>query len=586
MEIRIMKRSIQLIICFILLFTNINYVYADGDVSVNWGDFKDNSGNIVDEESLWKPYNIPSGAWGKSDSSTKNYYCSYDAKITHSNSLNYSFRDMENNKLLTAKGVINTDKNHPVSSGTYIGINVFDFHRSTYTVRNVKAGYKEFVKTYKPVVTCSYKIKDSLEKSNSITESQKDIYRAECTIYSCEAATRNNCKIYEHCETTLCSPEYKLSGEAWEDHPYKSNSKEFKDCQNQAVKETRSKIGVNSKERYEVLLSNSNKVSSVLDKESQVKTTMHKTIDAKWQNGSSTALSDSYTYSILYGMTSVCLDPVKGEVTYPSGSCIGNQLKIDDYYEGTSPFFHYFIPLNAKDNDEIEINIREKKANKVDDLVNYIKSNLDIYKDTIKCYSPKDLERRYPISGFLGGIKNGEPDSRMKKFLSDNSCYITIVIKVTHKNKFYHTSGGKIDGFNFYFRKIDLNNPFPKGVSNVESLWYKYYHSNIKDLKLGSVSYTSSTEQAKYASRISDSLFSWRNMDASGENRLIGSNAIATRIRNDDNKGDNVSKLGLGPLLDVNGKGSKTSICLKDLSGKNQILFSEIQSKLKLIPYC
>ena len=131
------------------------------------------------------------------------------------------------------------------------------------------------------------------------------------------------------------------------------------------------------------------------------------------------------------------------------------------------------------------------------------------------------------------------------------------------EQQFVDNGEKKFKGFNFYYKPIDINNPFPNGLSDT-SIWKEWY-DNVKDDKKATPDISKSFDEVTYiaeninATKVrkytkDNPYTSWKNMNLDGTSNFITTEGVVTRETK-----NKVYKLGCGPLnntanlLDVHG---------------------------------
>lgn len=238
-----------------------------------------------------------------------------------------------------------------------------------------------------------------------------------------------------------------------------------------------------------------------------------------------------------YYPEAVCIDIKTSKVNYSDtkDTCKDGEIKIDN--NGTR--WNYFTPLNTKKNDEISLTMSyaSQSALQLEAMCLEAINNNANYKDFIKDSNNRKLK---------GTIEED-------KITVKDGCYFGTDITVTTKQNFYNEievddSTTKLKGFNFYYKPIDINNPFPSGVGQ-KSLWKEWYDGSRLNPDI-SESYQSRTYTAlninvgEIRKFNKDNLYtSWLNMGLNGTSGFIDDTKYGI-LR----KGiHNVYKLGCGP---------------------------------------
>lgn len=172
----------------------------------------------------------------------------------------------------------------------------------------------------------------------------------------------------------------------------------------------------------------------------------------------------NYAYK-LYG---TCINVKTGKVKYlkeENQTCDEDEMSIESKYNTTDNSWIIFTPLNSKSSDKLQIKFNAKRKTETKDCLKYYETYKENYEYT---------NHIQPINGtFTKSIED-------KKIIEiDKGCYETFVFETPITQKFYNeetTKDGEIKfkGFNFYYRQIDINNPFPNGIAE-DSYWTELY---------------------------------------------------------------------------------------------------------------
>lgn len=242
--------------------------------------------------------------------------------------------------------------------------------------------------------------------------------------------------------------------------------------------------------------------------------------------------SNSITCRYSYGIETVCLNVKTSEVRYLNkGTCSNDEIEV----KNDNGHWHYFTPLNSKSNSEFSIIMANRsesglqKKNFCQSLIEHNNNYLDFIRD-------KNHKK-------LTGNKNQD------KLIVEAGCYLGVEINIPISQEFYHEDDDyKFKGFNFYYKPIDINDPFPNGV-NQNSIWYEWSRSNNKKPDL-TKSYSNATYVANYINvnevrnyTKNNPYTSWDNMYLNGVSQFIEKENIVTRLVDKNS----FYKLGCGP---------------------------------------
>ncbi len=222
---------------------------------------------------------------------------------------------------------------------------------------------------------------------------------------------------------------------------------------------------------------------------------------------------DEYHVSYEYSPDKVCIDVRTSDVYYdttdtknghaepPNKECsnlqtsnskkddvkeVPNKITQDEYLNQKEvEYWHYFIPLDTKttsaEGEDIGffISVTDKKNQPMEwdyciSILNYLKDNQSMglvdYKDIL-----------LPIKGGVTVGFSGDYETDYKLFSEGNyGCLFSLKVKFNIKQKFYGeaTDNGKlkIKGYGFYYKPINVNDPFPNELAS-DSLWKNLYSS-------------------------------------------------------------------------------------------------------------
>lgn len=265
---------------------------------------------------------------------------------------------------------------------------------------------------------------------------------------------------------------------------------------NQLEYEKTNKSGKSSKETIDAT-PKYNEIQGIRDKEREAE----KNIGKVWQE---------YEYT----PNRVCMNMLTSNVTYngechldsntkeiPNGTVVDRNIKdpITGNYGKTMSYWHYFIPLDARSGYENIITLTKNSTEPTltkNQCFSGMEQHPDDYMDYIK-----------PETGtFVGDYSKGEnKSSDIKTVKKENGCYVAIVLKFETTQEFYkeQTKSGyaSLKGYGMFFRQIDINNPFPNGLTK-ESYWYGLYNSGKVN---GKVLTTSFGNKSTYVANITNS---------------------------------------------------------------------------------
>lgn len=272
----------------------------------------------------------------------------------------------------------------------------------------------------------------------------------------------------------------------------------------------------------------------------------------------------AYAKDFQYIQQNVCINVKTADVTY-GRSCNEDEMKLENIEKGDRTYWKYFIPLNAKSSENFWLQVIANNTNSFDE--NMCLSIMETRTNYQNYIAPISNQATMFDGKYLEYLDRPTRDNRKDYDLvvSGGGCLMSATIYFPIIQKFYNELDDKetFKGFNFYYKPIDINNPFPNNnASNplpTYSLWYDWTQSANKkpDLtksydKVTYVANTSGNESTIRAYNIEHPYTSWENMNINGKSQFIQSNSSIIQRTNDVG---NIYKLGCGAkntLTDVN----------------------------------
>jgi hypothetical protein len=516
-------------------------------------------------------------------SGKKKFEYKYQKRIVSNTSVSINAYDTKGASVMPSATTIDNTK-HVFKSGTWIGINVTEHQEVEWSVK----GFSSVEKRKKYI--CKY-------KSSSYTPEPKK--ESVCTGGSvCKTTCNNEGGIYSeiypgfgYCMKTIQQPPVTTPGGSYtteedydyyyDDNPCKStyngqsyDSNEIVDVEknthtqydeemkqkaytkvyNEAIGRIGSALGI-----VEYIINNEypNNINDIdFDKLSANPGTSYSS-----GVGESGRAYKDYEYV----QDKICMNLKTARVTYGENCKVtNNEIEIpngtiyDQHLAKKVNYWHYFIPLNTKSNNNaFFLRIVANKDRKL---------TVDECKDAMKKYSSN-----YPdiIIPNLDGDKFDLDNSKQYNeniITENNGCYFATTIYIPVVQKFYNEvkNNGvtKFKGFNFYYKPIptkltDSDNiekkVFPNGVSD-NSIWKYWYDNTAKD-KVVAPNLTN--EKITYIADVSKNLHkirnhnktypytTWENMYTNGTSSFIANNTDIFTTQD-----DNYYKLGCGPAND------------------------------------
>lgn len=198
------------------------------------------------------------------------------------------------------------------------------------------------------------------------------------------------------------------------------------------------------------------------------------------QNGNN--VIKNYCYE-LYG---ACINAKSGKVEYLTSPVNANDEnpcrdKGEEWYyvknetdSEQNKHWHVFIPLNTKETDNYKFIM---KANNKE-------TSVGICTALIKKYSKNHEYAKYISPSRNGSFNTNLPEGSIQDAINKvekaGGCYYNTNIDIKIKQRFYNevsddknSKKSEIIGFNFYYRPIDITNPFPNGITKYSD-WEKW----------------------------------------------------------------------------------------------------------------
>lgn len=258
----------------------------------------------------------------------------------------------------------------------------------------------------------------------------------------------------------------------------------------------------------------------------------------------------------LHSPSKVCINMKTAEVTY-NDECVPNSDKgivllkngtiYDKYLKTNMTYWHYFVPLNMKSSTKFPLRLEKNDDRDLNaEECRYVMQN---YSDYVDYIVPNTNSGLIVYKNDYAKLKTKSVDWNKAKF----GCYFQTTINFPITQKFYNEEQSSdktiFKGFAFYYRPININNPFPNGIAN-DSLWKEWESNNKKDPDLtksfSSITYFATNINANSVRAYTKEhpYTSWSEMNLNGTSSYISSSNIIKR--------NNVStksfyNLGCGP---------------------------------------
>ena len=267
-----------------------------------------------------------------------------------------------------------------------------------------------------------------------------------------------------------------------------------------------------------------------------------------------------YYYYEMYG---TCVNVKTSKVRYLNKN---DKCTDEEYYiankSGTyqTRHWHVFTPLNTKSPKGYVLKLTPNTPQRGDvceELVEKYQNNYE-YLDYI-----------IPSSGSF--VKNIKADKK----IASKGCYMQTIIKVPTTQKYYgeeiNATGddSTLNGFQFYYRQIDINNPFPNGIAK-DSYWKDWEDNNKKDPDIeksyNNITYQTDGIDLNYVRdyNSNNNYTSWKGMNINGTSSFITGGKILSRSSTINQQ--SLYSLGCGPTnmceyyIDSSGNRTKNPI--------------------------
>ena len=439
------------------------------------------------------------------DSSGNSYSCKYKYRITTGGTITINTYNKDN-ELTNPNSFTPTEE---TLAGTSIGMQIYETKTVTWNVPSitvaVTSGATYDCQSNKKICNCNSGRSQLIASIKNFRPIIKD----------------ENCCDYDYLyNQNYCPSGYTIVRIRNNSNTREITSGEYYDkCKKLAEDATQKKATMTLYPSYIVKLQNPNDVNS--------KETTNITSNACNTSGARVS-SCTFTYDV----AKTCINVKTAAIRYltnTSSECSNEEIEV----KKNDNHWSYFIPLNAKSKDDYFISITSSGKNTKysgSACKNFINQNAN-YTDWIITSDEKK---------FTGNISKDLS-------LASAGCYLSSIVTIPVNQKFYSEEEDSLKGYSFYYRPIDINNPFPNGVDD-SSYWSNWYKSKNKEPDIAKsfakITYytgninTPSIREYNKAYKYT----SWSDMNISGL-----SNFITDAMRINVNKKE-IYKLGCGPL--------------------------------------
>lgn len=198
--------------------------------------------------------------------------------------------------------------------------------------------------------------------------------------------------------------------------------------------------------------------------------------------------SGTVTKTYSYKPSSICINLKTGKVRYNKECQQDEEVKINPYKSNGVEYWQYFSPLDTKSGNNFSLAIKKNDARKLSDTeCHYLMNNYkDQYHNYIVSINNKILKGDYCKNGNCNNLNTGNGSDWQEV---SKGCYFSSILNFDVIQKYYFeemkNNELKFNGYNLYYRPININNPFPTTPTE-NSIWYEWFNStnktpNLKD---------------------------------------------------------------------------------------------------------
>lgn len=572
---RILKKTPIIIFGTFLISIPINNAYA---YTFNV-DFADTGGQTnSNSASSNKPYSHVLSTKNGTENGyeyQEKYTCKYKYSVTSTNSVTVNGYNISNQKII--EDSLKIKEQNKVLAGTSIGLEIYETKKISYSVGDISVEYtKEKTKKQESKCksyTCEYSCTYKGAPKQTITKTVNAGYS--CSNGNSKSTMHSCVNTHQTAKCTGYTNNWTETNEIINNTTYTNENNGYvKECLEYAVAIAKQKANTDTPATYSVKIPNSNDATA-----SGTTTIQGKTVKTGRFNLNNNKTQKQATREVEYEYsTNTCMNFLTSKVRYvnDASECNkDNEIIIANDTVGGRIHWHYFVPLNAKSSEYsvIELTKNTTSSNNGQKSKNsclYVLENNPIIAGNDDKTFYLDLIKRSDEKPFFSDYTEKCKSSTNKKtcskdykyFANGGTCYLTSTIKIPINQKFYQEkkdNDGNIifSGFNFYYRPININDPFPNGFSE-DSYWKEWDKEGRKEPNMAN-SYKVITYSAinintsivrSYKNMITDgkpnTYSSWNNMSSSGKSNFISNQGVITR----HNTGD-YYKIGEGPSVTI-----------------------------------
>lgn len=462
----IKRRKILLFLCLIISVLNVSVVKAEVDKAINVSTEGGSSGNGG------------SGSSGNGNPQVNEYYegnklIRYRYNVSYNTDLNYRIRS-------------DSPNGDTIKSGTWMGINVEETQTATWAVSNIV--YSEVKKIYTCTKRIQYEYCPPYQVYAGISARGKPIYK---TIHSWESGyDRSHCTpLPSTTEQLVEEKEYKESFSCQSGWTLSNTKDKEEDIDEVASKNT--EIFGAARSSAESMIGAPLSILQITTDELN-SNNKYRTITIRGTTVSRStgpvAATGTATVTYSYKPSNICINLKTGKVKYNEECKLDEEAKINPYYANGTSYWQYFSPLNMKSGSNFSLIIKNNTARLLSG--GECHSMMDNYKNQYQNYiisqNGTTLNGDYCKNGNCNNLNKGNGSDWQ---VVSNGCYFSTVENFDVVQKYYFeemkNNELKFNGYNLYYRPININNPFPTTPTE-NSIWYEWFNStnktpNLKD---------------------------------------------------------------------------------------------------------
>lgn len=464
----------------------------------------------------------------KDDGDTyKKYTCQYKYNISTVKNVTIDAYDYINEKELLNSTKLEILSTNRILAGTYLGLKITEISSVNWKLDvNVKVEiYRKSYTTASKVCTCKYTNKKEIKEE--ILPISASVSPAALSCSNFNGTYNNSCPSKFGCDVlSSCSWKYDIVSEKLVSSNNLNSGDEFNQCKQMANEAASKEASGYLYSSYVLNLKDSNDAMS--KETTKIMPTGHNEL-----SGIVGMEGKTYKSKYEYSPSKVCMDVKIAKVRY-----VGKGIKCDSENEieisKRNDYWAYFVPLNYKSDSYFSFSLSPNNKITKEQCKTVMNNYSDYYEDLIIKIDGTEFS------------KNKKDD--LKQIEKDNGCYLSSRVNIPVTQKFYNEvkSDGKImfEGFNFYYKPIDITNPFPNGLTT-SSLWYDKFKNNDIDFtnSYDSITYVAENiDLTKIREYNKDNEYtSWNNMTLNGKSLFVDKNI--KRLQS-----VNLYKLGCGPI--------------------------------------